>query len=65
MRSYGLFGQTKKQKRLPNNIHVWDKESCAALLAGLFDTDGCVSVRGKDSRIIFYQSNLDLLYEVK
>lgn len=44
---------------------MWDKESCAALLAGLFDTDGCVSVRGKDSRIIFYQSNLDLLHEVK
>lgn len=65
MRSYGLFGQTKKQKRLPNNIHVWDKESCAMLLAGLFDTDGCVSVRGKDSRIIFYQSNLALLQEVK
>lgn len=65
MRSYGLFGQTKKQKRLPSNLHMWDKESCAALLAGLFDTDGCVSVRGKDSRIIFYQSNLDLLQEVK
>lgn len=65
MRSYGLFGQTKKQKRLPSNLHMWDKESCAALLAGLFDTDGCVSVRGKDSRIIFYQSNLDLLHEVK
>lgn len=65
MRSYGLFGQTKKQKRLPSNLHMWDKESCAALLAGLFDTDGCVSVRGKDSRIIFYQSNLDLLCEVK
>ena len=65
MHSYGLFGQTKKHKRLPNNIHAWDKESCAALLAGLFDTDGCVSVRGKDSRIIFYQSNLDLLHEVK
>lgn len=65
LREHGLFGQTKQNKRLPKDLHLWDKESCAQLLAGLIDTDGCVSYRAKDSRILFYQSNKELLEEVK
>ena len=65
LREHGLFGQTKQNKRLPKDLYLWDKESCAQLLAGLIDTDGCVSYRAKDSRILFYQSNKELLEEVK
>lgn len=65
LKEHGIFGQTKKAKRLPIDLHLWDRESCAALLAGLFDTDGCVSSRKKDSRVIFYQNNFELIQEVK
>lgn len=45
LRSIGIYGQTKQAKRLPKNIHYYDKQSLAKLLGGLFDTDGCVSFK--------------------
>lgn len=42
LRSIGIYGQTKQAKRLPSNIHLYDRDSLAKLLGGLFDTDGCV-----------------------
>lgn len=61
--AYGLYGQTKLNKTLPNNIQNWDKESLANLIAGLWDTDGYITVESKSKkhRICFTQSNLPLL----
>ena len=66
LKEIGIYGQTKKNKRLPKNLHKWDKESCAALLAGLFDTDGFVNSNDKQhAGIALSQSNLVLIKEVK
>lgn len=66
LKEIGIYGQTKKNKRLPKNLHKWDKESCAALLAGLFDTDGFVNSNDKQhAGVAFSQSNLTLIKEVK
>ena len=51
---------------MPSDLKDWDKESCAALIAGLIDTDGCVQDHEKQhAGIIFYQSNKKLIKEVK
>lgn len=68
LKELGIYGQTRTNKRLPNNLFEWDKDSCAKLLAGLFDTDGCVFFSKKsklNSNITFYQSNFDLIKQVK
>lgn len=66
LRELGIYGQTKKDKRLPINIHQWDKESCAALISGLFDTDGFVSYDNKQhAEVSFAQSNIELIKELK
>ena len=66
LREYEIFGQTRKSKRLPNNIHEWDKESCAKLIAGLIDTDGYVmDSDSKHCGIFFTQSNLELVKQIK
>lgn len=36
----GIYGQTKKMKRLPSDIYDYNMESVAELLGGYFDTDG-------------------------
>lgn len=61
--AYGLYGQTKLNKTLPSNIQNWDKESLANLIAGLWDTDGYITVESKSKkhRICFTQSNLPLI----
>lgn len=60
---YGVYGQTKLNKTLPNNIQEWDKTSLANLIAGLWDTDGYVTIEKKSQnyRICFTQSNLPLI----
>lgn len=66
LREHGIYGQTKKNKRLPSDLYQWDKESCAALIAGLFDTDGFVESDSKQhAGISLSQSNIDLLKQVK
>lgn len=65
LRHYGIFGHTKKDKRLPKDLHLWDKESCANLIAGLMDTDGSVYVNKTQAKIKFYQSNLNLIKQLK
>jgi hypothetical protein len=42
LRHTGIYGQTKQAKRLPIDIHKYNRKSLAELLGGLFDTDGCV-----------------------
>jgi len=67
-RELGIYEQTKLNKRLPDNIHIYNKESICKLIAGLIDTDGCVSFnpkKPKNSRILFFQSNIELINQVR
>lgn len=67
MRSVGLVYQSGKNKTLPKNLGEWNKQSVCQLIAGLFDTDGSISVNtNKDQySITLYQSNKSLLEEVR
>lgn len=68
MRKLGLYGQSKSTKTLPNNIHLWNKKSIANLIAGLWDTDGYVTIESngkKKHRICFCQSSLSLIRAVQ
>lgn len=47
LRELGIQGQTGVNKRLPQKIFSCTKEQCCELLAGLFDTDGCIRVGHK------------------
>lgn len=42
LRNLGIYGQTRLNKRLPEKIFSCCKHDCCELLAGLFDTDGCI-----------------------
>ena len=66
MRSLGLVYQTHENKTLPKDIFKYTKNSICKLIAGLFDTDGSVSVNTDKSQysITLYQSNKSLLEEV-
>ena len=63
----GIAYQTGKDKTLPKNIGKFDKSSVCNLLAGLFDTDGSISVNEEKQNysITLYQSNINLLEEVR
>lgn len=66
LRDLGIYGQTKKNKRLPINIHEWDRESCVELISGLIDTDGFVCCASRqDAGIYFSQSNIELIKQLK
>ena len=66
----GINGQTKECKRLPDNIFNCDKNTICELLAGLYDTDGCITIsynkkRNKYSTVInLTQLSLTLLQQV-
>jgi len=64
----GIYGQVKINKRLPNNIHLYDKDSICKLIAGLIDTDGYISFdskKPKNGKIGFGQSNIVLIKQVR
>lgn len=61
LKKVGIYGQTKTQKTLPDNIHSYSKNSVCELLGGLFDTDGTVS---KDSIQLCF-SHFSLIDEVR
>ena len=61
----GIWGQSKQRKRLPNNIHEFDRKSLAELLAGYFDADGYVKVSGDKVHIILTSIVYELLEQVK
>ena len=67
LRDLGIYEQTKENKRLPKNIHIYDKESVCKLIAGLIDTDGCVYINEekKDYKVIFYQKNKSLIDQLR
>lgn len=62
-----MYGQTKENKRLPINIHEYDKESLCELLAGYFDADGNVYYNNKSKivRVVLTSIVFELLEQVK
>ena len=51
LRSLSIYGQTKDKKRLPNNYKTLDYVNTINLIAGLYDSDGCLYIKGKDATI--------------
>lgn len=44
LKDLGIQGQTGINKKLPEKIFSCTKKDCCEMLAGLFDTDGCIRV---------------------
>lgn len=66
LRELGIYGQTKGNKRLPLNIHQYDKETLSELIGGIVDTDGHISLRKDGSiRINITQAYPELLKEIQ
>lgn len=61
LRELGIYGQTKLDKRLPNDIHSYCEKDICELLGGLFDADGHVAKK----QINLTSSSFELMYEVK
>ena len=60
LREIGIYGQTKNNKRLPDNYLTLNKQDAALLLAGLWDTDGCFC-SGKSYSGFLTSSCIDLI----
>lgn len=64
LRKAGIYGQTKTAKRLPVNYMTLTEEDTKLLLAGLFDTDGCISKVLKYPTIQLTQATREILEQV-
>lgn len=67
VKDLGIAYQKGQEKTLPKNIGKYNKDSICKLIAGLYDTDGSFSVDEEkgDYKITLYQSNLELLENLK
>ena len=67
LREFGMFGQTKGEKQLPDRIHLFSKESIQEFLGGYFNADGNVSYsKSKNTvRVSLTSKYLHLLEDVK
>lgn len=71
LRALGIYGQSKNKKRLPEAIFRCVKEDVCELLAGLFDTDGCIFIgeekgKRKPATIVYYASScLQLVQQIQ
>lgn len=66
LRKLGIYGQTKRDKRLPSNIHEYDYFTITELIGGLYDTDGYVSIAKNGMvRLILTQCQKEILTEVQ
>ena len=66
LREAGIYGQVKCNKRLPDNLSSYTKESLAELIGGLFDTDGGVYI--EDNRKImlsFTQNSYEIIKDLQ
>lgn len=63
----GLYGQVKLAKRLPSDIHLYNKESVCNLLGGYYDADGNVNYNAKKKtlRVVLTSIVFEMLEEVK
>lgn len=64
---HGMYGQVKLEKRLPSDIHTFDKKSLSEFIGGLYDADGNVYYNKKKNSIRVVLSSIceELLIEVK
>jgi len=66
LRTLGIYGQTKKAKRLPKQIFRASKKDVCELLAGIIDTDGCVRVtKSKTVAVTISSISKDLIEDIK
>lgn len=66
LKEIGIAGQSKDRKRLPINYMNLTKSDSCLLLAGLYDTDGYVSVtKNSPDKIQITQSSYDILVQIK
>ena len=65
LRELGIFGQTKCNKTLPNNLYKYCKNDLCELLGGIFDTDGHVTIKGNKPTICFTTKCKNLVIEIK
>lgn len=65
LREIGIYGQTKQDKRLPDNYEHLDYINTIELIAGLFDSDGCIYYTEKDMIINITQCNKPILEQIK
>lgn len=63
-KNFSILGQSKDKKRLPTNIHEFDKESLSQLIAGYYDADGNVTL-GKNGRVVLTSVVIELLEQIK
>lgn len=64
LRKIGIYGQTKTNKRLPTNYQTLTEEDTKLLLAGLFDTDGCISTPSVNQVIQLTQATKEILMQI-
>ena len=64
LRKVGIFAQTKTAKRLPTKYQTLTEEDTKLLLAGLYDTDGCVTGMGSSVSIELTQATREILEQV-
>ena len=67
LRELGIYGQTKKNKTLPLNIHSYRREDVIMMIRGYFDADAAFysNNNNRDHRISLGSCNRHLLEEVK
>lgn len=65
LRELGIYGQTKKSKRLPNDFHLYTKKSMAEVIGGFFDADGHVTFTHRRGSICLSSYVYELLDEVR
>lgn len=65
LRGLGIYGQTKSKKRLPAAIFNSSENTIIQLIAGLFDTDGCVSYGKANAMISISSISVRMLEDIK
>ena len=71
LKQIGIQGQTGINKRLPDCVFSCTKQDCCEVLAGLFDTDGCIRVgnsygnRLPSTTAVFTTVSLNLAKDVR
>jgi len=63
LKKLGIYGQTGKQKTLPDNIHEYNEDVLLELLGGLYDTDGCVTIEDNRRGRIYLDSCSKVMLE--
>jgi len=64
LKDLGIYGQTKNKKRLPVNYDLFNKNSLAEMLGGLFDADGYITDPLKRTEISLTAAHKEILLEV-